>query len=352
LYVLEKAGLEVSRASIMHINRQCRYPDLSALFTLADVTGQAREQFPVIEANLPGMRRLQEQPPEPDIRIGRHCTRSYTCAFYDYCWQDVDGLTIYDIPRLKRDKEEQLEEADALYLSDIPAGVILTDTQQAFVDFINREQVTIDKAAIRAELERLEYPLYFFDFETIDYAIPKFEGCRPYDHVPFQYSCHVLHADGTLEHHEYLHTLPGDPRPGLVEKLLKDIGTTGSLVAYFAQFERLRLEELAEAFPEHAGRLLDLAGRLWDQLEIFRRYYRHYGFGKSNGLKSVLPVVVPELSYTDLVVQDGGQAQVAWEQMIATEDPERKKALYGQLLEYCALDTLAMVRMQEVLQEI
>jgi hypothetical protein len=192
---------------------------------------------------------------------------------------------------------------------------------RSFVDRITEQQVAIDRPAVRTELNKLEYPLYFFDFETIDYAIPRFDNCRPYDHVPFQYRCHVLKGAVALEHFEFLHTGPGDPRPGLVEKLLKETGPTGSIVAYFAQFERLRLEELA--------------GRLWDQLEIIRRYYRHHGFGKSNGLKSVLPVVVPELSYAALDVQDGSQAQVVWEQMIATEDPDQKKVLINQLLEYC-----------------
>jgi hypothetical protein len=166
----------------------------------------------------------------------------------------------------------------------------------------------------------LTYPLYFFDFETIDYAIPRFDGCKPYQQVPFQYSCHVLCADGALLHREYLHTDRDDPRRPLARALLDHIGETGHLIAYNIPFERGVLRHLAAQFPEYAGRLLDMASRLWDQLPIFRKHYRDYRFGKSNSLKAVLPVIAPELSYKLLDVQNGTEAQVVWEEMIGEGD--------------------------------
>ena len=162
----------------------------------------------------------------------------------------------------------------------------------------------------------------------------------------------VRQADGTLDHREYVHTGTEDPRSALVEALLEDFGPSGNLIAYNAPFEKRILTMLAEALPEKREQLMALADRLWDQLDIFRRFYRHHGFGKSNSLKSVLPVVVPELSYESLAVQDGGQAQAVWEQMIVTENPTEKEQLAEQLQAYCQLDTWGMVKMHQVLAEL
>ena len=131
--------------------------------------------------------------------------------------------------------------------------------------------------------------------------------------------------------------------------MLDCIGPNGSIIVYYAPFERGRLRKLAAAFPQPATRLNDIADRLWDQLDIFKKHYRHYRFGKSNSLKSVLPVVVPELIYAALDVQNGTEVQVVWEQMVVEEDSAEKERLSRHLLAYCALDTFAMVRMHEVL---
>ncbi|HID54312.1 MAG TPA: DUF2779 domain-containing protein, partial [Anaerolineae bacterium] len=343
LYVLQEAGLNVTQTSLMRLNSGCRAPDLSNLFTLDDVTAEANAFLPQIAADVTAMRRIAAQNAAPDVSVGRHCTRPYPCPFHEHCWQDVTGLTIYDIPRLSAKKERPLQESGVLYLADIPDDHPLTATQRKFVNFHVQRQINIDRDAIRREMAGLEYPLYFFDFETIDYAIPRFDGCKPYQQVPFQYSCHILHADGALVHQEYLHMDDGDPRRPLAESLLNHIGETGHLIAYNIPFERGVLNKLADHLPEYADRLRDVADRLWDQLPVFRQHYRDYRFGKSNSLKSVLPVITPELSYGALDVQNGTQAQVAWEEMVGEGDTAVKSQLADQLRAYCRLDTLAMV---------
>ena len=180
--------------------------------------------------------------------------------------------------------------------------------------------------------------------------MPTFDGCQPFQQVPFQYSCHILQADGRLTHCDYLHPTADDPRQPLVASLLDQIGETGHLVAYNVSFERGVLRHLAAQFPGQAGRLQDMAARLWDQLAIFRNHYRDYRFGGSNSLKAVLPVLVPSLSYELLAVQNGLQAQVIWEQMIMERDTAVKNRLIQQLRDYCKLDTLAMVKIHEALQ--
>ncbi len=336
----------------MHLNSDCQAPDISTLFTLSDITENVNAALPQVSTDITAMRRLETNSVTPDAGIGRHCTRPYPCPFYDHCWQDMGGLTIYDIPRLSEKRERPLQEANILHLGDIPTDAALTAKQREFVDFFVQKQVSIDRASIQQAMAELTYPLYFFDFETIDYAIPKFDGCTPYQQVPFQYSCHILDADWTMTHCEYLHMNEGDPRRPLTESLLSHIGETGSLIAYNIPFERGVLHDLAAHLPEYADRLLDMADRLWDQLPIFRKHYRDYRFGKSNSLKSVLPVIAPDLSYKMLDVQNGAQAQVVWEEMIGEGNTAVKNRLAKQLLKYCHLDTLAMVEIHHVLTQL
>ena len=349
VYVLRQAGLNITQVSLMHLNRDCLAPDLSNLFTLTDVTVAVEAFLPTVTADTAVMRQLLTQADPPQAGIGRHCTRPYACPYYEHCWQNVTGLTIYDIPRLDAQKERPLQDAGILYLAEIPADYPLTATQRAFVDFHVRQQIWIDQAAIQQALAELQFPLYFFDFETIDFAIPTFDGCQPYQQVPFQYSCHILAEDGTVTHCGYLHTDAGDPRRPLAEAMVEHIGETGSLIAYNIPFERGVLHHLADYLPDHAERLLAMAERLWDQLPIFRQHYRDYRFGKSNSLKSVLPVIAPHLSYAILDVSNGTQAQVVWEAMIGQGDTAVKQQLIEQLREYCHLDTLAMVEIHKAL---
>ncbi|MCL4263598.1 MAG: DUF2779 domain-containing protein [Anaerolineae bacterium] len=349
-YVLQQAGLPLAQASLMHLNGDCRHPDFSNLYALTDITAEVQVYLPQVAADVIVMRETMGQTETPVVGIGRHCRQPYACAYYAHCWQGVAGATIYDVPYLKRPTEQQLDTDGIRYVADIPPDFALGDKRAAaFVTQLRQQQTAVDADAIRRELAALTYPLYFFDFETIDYAIPTFTGCKPYQQAPFQYSCHVLHADGTLTHHVYLHTTPDDPRRPLIHSLLEHIGETGSIIVYHAPFEKGRLRELADAFPEHATRLLDMVDRLWDQLDIFKKHYRDYRFGGSNSLKSVLPVVAPALSYQSLAVQNGQQAQVVWEQMVGEGDTAVKEQLAAQLRAYCHLDTLAMVEIHRTL---
>jgi hypothetical protein len=360
VYVLQQAGLVITQASLMHLNRDYRHrpadegqPDQNDLFRLTDITEEVLGYLPQVAEAVTHMRQTAVLPHSPEVSIGRHCKKPNQCPFYDHCWQDVNGWTIYDIPYLKRPQEEALAAAGIRDVVDIPPDFSLGHQRAAtFVACVKEAQIDIEREAIQARLDELVYPLYFFDFETIDYAVPLFDGCKPYQQAPFQYSCHILTQTGTLHHRDYLHTSTEDPRRPLVESLLDHIGPSGHLVAYNISFERAVLHHLARQFPEYGDRLRDMADRLWDQLAIFRRHYRHHGFARSNSLKAVLPVVVPELSYRSLVVQNGMEAQVVWEKMLACTDAAEKQRLVTQLRNYCHLDTLAMVKIHEALSSL
>ena len=348
-YVLTGCGIPISKTHLMHINNKCAYPDLSDLFTSEDVTDRVDLLMDDIPNAVEALKTILDDDVEPDVLIGEQCDKPYPCPFKAYCWEAVPEKSTLTIPRLSWQKKDVLIEADIFQMRKLPTDFSLTNNQKTYVDYILHGQPEIDTEAIKAQLSDLEYPIHFFDFETDNPAIPKFQEVRPYQQVPFQYSCHTWQSDGTVTHHEYLHTDTTDPRLPLIESLLNDISDVGSVVVYYASFERNILESLADFSPEYAVRLQSIQARLWDQLVIFRNHYKHPDFEGSNSLKSVLPVLVPSLRYDDLDVQDGREAQAVWCLMLDSKSEKERETMIRDLKAYCTLDTLAMVEIHKAL---
>ncbi|MFQ6614604.1 MAG: DUF2779 domain-containing protein [Fidelibacterota bacterium] len=350
-WVLQGCGQDVERMFLMHINRDCVYPDLSNLFQSEDITGNVRELLPLVPDVLTEYRRILRGS-EPKIAIGSQCGRPYACPFTGYCWQHVPEFSIFTLPNLRWPVKERLIGENYLAIDELPVEFPLTDSQQRYVDSLKTKKPVIDRNRIREELDALQYPLYFLDFETDGPAIPRFNGMHPYEQFPFQYSCHILHSDGRLDHWEYLHETLSDPRNPLLESLIETLGSEGTIIAYNAGFEKSILSKLAEWYPEHSRPIRTIIQRGWDQLLSFRKYYTDYRFKGSNSLKGVLPVLVPGMNYESLEVSNGTEAQVAWNEMIRLQPGLEKERLVRDLLTYCGQDTLAMVEIHKRLHSL
>lgn len=209
---------------------------------------------------------------------------------------------------------------------------------------------TIDHDEVMHFLDGLKYPLYFLDYETMSGLIPYFDGHRPYQQVPFQYSLHVIRKPGSeVEHHEFLHKENSDPSRPLVEQLIKDISTEGSILVWYEQFEKGRNSELGDMLPEYKEAMEAINDRVVDLMIPFqKKWYDDPRFEGSASIKQVLPVVCPELSYKELGIQEGGSAQRLWMEAILDEKRAGEKdQILADLIEYCKMDTLAMVRIYE-----
>ncbi len=352
-YVLSHAGIAVGSVKLMHIDSQrCTFPDLTNLFQVEDVTAQVKRLVGLVPKHVAAMQDALDQEIMPAVDIGRHCDQPHPCPVKAYCWRDVPALSIFTIPRLSEDKVAELVGMGIYSLFDLPPEYPLTPAQRAYVERTKSGQPEIDRDGIRRRLATLDYPIYFFDFETHSFAIPRFDRMAPYQQVPFQYSCHVLGADGRTEHLEYLHMDETDPRRLLAEALIDHIGLQGSVVVYNAAFERKILQELAHALPDLWLPLQAIAARLWDQLDIFRKHYRHPGFAGSNSLKRVLPVLAPELTYGDLAIQKGDDAQAVWLNMIRSREADEKQQMAAALRAYCERDTQAMLEIHKTLHKL
>jgi len=349
-WVLQGCGLEMKRVFLKHINRECVYPDLSNLFRTQDITEQVKTVLPSISKKLSEYKSMLNKS-EPNVLIGEHCSNPYGCQFVDYCWKNVPEHSIFTIPRLRWSVKERLLEENIVDLADIPGDFSLNKIQLKYLKSLETKNPIIDWNGIAGELDNLEYPLHFLDFETDGPGVPRFDGMHPYEQFPFQYSCHVMDKNGGIEHYEYLHQSDSDPRQLLAESLTKAIGESGSVIAYNAGFEKGVMNKLALWCPEYTKPLQSIIERLWDQLNIFRKYYTDYRFKGSNSLKNVLPVIIPSMSYENLAVSDGTEAQVTWNEMILLPDGNEKNKLINELKEYCGQDTMAMVEIHQYLSQ-
>lgn len=205
---------------------------------------------------------------------------------------------------------------------------------------------TIQHDEVKKFLGGLKYPLYFLDYETLMSLVPYFDGHRPYQQVPFQYSLHVLQSpDAELDWKEYLHRENSNPARPLTEQLINDIADSGTVLVWYEGFEKARNTELGEMLPEYKEAMEAINNRVVDLMLPFKnKWYDDPRFEGSASIKQVLPVMCPELSYKDLGIQEGGSAQRFWmEAVLDDKRADQKEQILADLIEYCKLDSLAMV---------
>ncbi len=355
-HVVEGCGVTVRRACLLHVNNQYVWHggpyDLNELFTVQDLTTSTRAATPRILGRIEEMRAPLWATVPPSVAVGPHCEKPYHCPFYNHCHDGGPPHRISDLPKLTPKVYRALLAAEIEGIADIPEDFDgLTDLQRRVRDCVVRGGPFRDPN-LGAALAAIRYPIHFLDFETCNPALPIIPGTRPFQQTPFQWSVHLLEADGTLHHTGYLHQERTDPIPALANSLLEALDGDGSIVVY-SGFEARVIRLLAEAMPELACRLIPLIeGRMVDLHLLIHEHYYHPEFHGSFSIKDVLPVLVNELSYENMTIQEGSQAASAFAVMTDPRTPTaRRDELRDGLIAYCRLDTEAMVRLFQTLKE-
>ncbi len=357
-WVLRGAGFKVKSVSVMHINNQCVAPNLKDLFATVDVTKDTAAFAKEVPAIVAKLKKVIEASKAPAIDIGPHCSDPYDCAFWEHCQSQkkLADYTVFDLPGITSRAKWGFYFAGRSDLAKLDLKRDkLTATQRRAVEASISKKRFIDPEPIIATLKSWKYPLYYLDFETIGHAVPRYDGLRPYQQVPFQLSSHIQdRPDGPTRHIEYLHEDGAHPGEALVRALLQAVGTEGSVVAYSMSYEARCIEDLAKAYPKQAKALRAIVPRLVDPLPIVRAAVYDREFRGSFSIKAVAPAILgQELSYDGLAVPDGTAAQIAFEELISPETPTRRKVeLKRGMLEYCKQDTFAMVKLVEWLRKV
>ena len=345
-FVVTSSGLPLADISIIYINKEYIRKgelDIHQLFNSQSILAEVLLEQPLILSKINELKEVLAQKEIPVKDIGPHCHSPYACDFTDHCWAHMPKEnSIFD---LSRGPGWELYTAGYKHLDEIPLDYKMGNKALTQLTHHRTGDIYVDKGSIKDFLKPLTYPLYFFDFETIMPGIPEFENSRPYQQIPFQFSLHVQRCENSeLEHYEFLGDGLTDPRPRLLKSMLDLLGKTGSIICYNMSFEKSRINELAITYPEYEIELLAINDRVLDLMVPFqKRWYYNPAFKGSYSIKAVLPVFVPDLKYSDLEIQEGGTASLVYSQL-KYQDESTANVQRKQLLAYCKLDTLAMVK--------
>lgn len=354
----EEAGYDIRRTYLVHINSSyVRDGDIDAkqLFRSVNLTSRVDAILPQTRKNIQIAKKLissVECPDDDPIHSGNYYAWR---DIYRHIYPELPQDCIYNLTRLSVPQLNQLREKGITRLADIPSNIELKPQQIAQLASIKAGAPTFKATKIATSLNKLTFPLYFFDYETVFPGLPAYDGTRPYQQVPFQYSLHILRAPGKkLEHREFLATGADNPMPKLLKQLLEDLGPSGSVIVWNKSFEMSVNRAMAEHYPECKEFLYGLNKRVYDLMEIFsNNLYADQRFLGSASIKKVLPALVPELSYEDLEIGEGGTASLLWQQtalgQITGADADK---IHKNLKIYCGQDTLAMVKIYEFLLDV
>lgn len=356
-WVLTECGINVTGTFLVYINNDyVRNGDLNIneLFSIKRIDTEIDSLHSEIPASVHEAQRILSLTEEPSMEIGCNCGKPGECAFWNYCAKHVKSPSVFDLYRMTTQKKFGFY-ADGKVSFEEMRYEKLSATQKMQVECTLNDTDKIDTVAIRKFLDNLTYPIYFLDFETMQAAIPEYDGTKPYQQVPFQYSLHyIVEKGGELKHTEFLGDGKTDPRRALAEQLCKDIPKGVCSLAYNMGFEKGRINELALAYPDLAEHLMDIHANMKDLLVPFQKgYYYTPAMGGSFSIKSVLPALFPddpELDYHNLegCVHNGGEAMTIYPKLQELSNEERESVKHS-LLKYCELDTFAMVKVWQKL---
>ena len=362
-YVLSKVGLKINRLNLVYINNQYVFDkvlDLNQYFIISDLTEKVKSMKDEVVDLLEISDSILDRNTEPDSIISSVCNKYNGCPFLRYC-KKYKGIpevnSVFDLYN-NRSKIKQIESGIITFEDLLVNNSKLSPIQKRQIDFAlnDREDCYVDKENINKFLSKLEFPLYFFDFEAFQSVVPQYDNTKPYQQIPFQYSLHILHEDGLLEHKEFLGDGFKNPMADIAEAMINDLNDKGSIIAYNDSFETGRIKELIASVPQYSKELSLLIDRFVDLADIFQKgYCYNKTMGGSFSIKSVLPALFPdndELNYKKLEgVHKGDEASMAYINLPNLNQEEYIQTRKN-LLAYCKLDTLAMVRIYEKLLEL
>lgn len=359
--VLRRAKVAVEKYFLVYLNKEyVRMGDLvvDEMFKKEDVTEKITDRLVETEPKMEAAFEFLLREVEPGIGCDCHFAgRSAHCSTFKYSHPEVPDYSIHDLARVGNSKKKLIAmvEREAYAIDDVPEDIKLSDIQTNQIQVHVTQEPIIEIENIQKELKSLAFPFYFLDYETFAPAIPMFNGYSPYQRIPFQFSLHILKDPSSEpEHVEYLHEETSNPSKRIAELLTKYIQPDGTVISWNKSFEQGVNKELAVRHPEHQTALERINADMYDLQDIFKKqHYVHPDFRGKTSIKKVLPALVAGTKYSDLSIQEGGQASDAWWKMIlsTTSDAERAQ-ISKDLREYCKLDTYAMFQIWKHLYDL
>lgn len=351
-WVLQQCKIELAGIFLMHLNHECSFPETHNLFKVIDYTLEIEPLLENIGTDIQSLQKVLLSEQHPSIGIGQQCEKPRECQFNAICWRDIPTYSVFNIPRALN-KWKLLEEGrfSAAQLVDADFN---SEKQKRALRCYQTHQPFYDLQAARALLETWTYPISYFDLEAVSYPIPRYNNSRPYQDLPFQFSCHIQRSpESELEHHEFLFDADADPREAFINEMLKVLPYSGSIVVYHQTYEMTKLKELANDFPQYAESIKSFLPRIVDLKKVIEESMYHPEFLGSYSIKKVAPVLLgQDVSYDHLAVGDGMEAVCKYQELVQLPHNDLSRAnIRKALLDYCKQDTLLMVKLHYWLVE-
>ncbi|TGL34535.1 DUF2779 domain-containing protein [Leptospira koniambonensis] len=355
--VLEEAGYKVSSTQVWTISSEYSYTgaeiDPNRLFhkkdcskeTLANIEGIKEKAYQLLE--------VLEKDKIPSITSSKHCDHPRNCIHPESCYSDSPPGDLFTL-REGKDLTLTLWNQGIRNLSEVEPDSEFTHRQKIQVEAIKTGKEYLDTDSLLAFLNKLKFPLYCLDFETINPPVPVYKDTHPFQHVPFLYSLHVIRKDlkEKPEEYTYIDDHEKDPRLGILESLSSQIKPGGTILAFNDSFEKRCLKESVQAYPKYKEwfqsiepDFLDLAKPFWDY------DYYHPAQEGTTSLKVVLPVLTGA-NYKELTINAGHIANSEFLR-IKTENvsDQERRSVESDLIAYCKMDTYALILILRALAE-
>ncbi len=359
-YVLKNCGINVNKVFVVllaedYVRGDCF--ELDKYFVLCDVTKHTDNCQQMVTDKLVELGAILSDPCEPTTIFSKNCNK---CDYWQFCTRHIPTPSPFDVYDLNFKDKLGFNEYGISFF-DIPnLRPDLSPAAVRQIEYYNRpDDAYVDKTAIKEFLDGLVFPLYSLDFETYQAVIPEHKGISTYEQVPFQYSLHIVESSdidiADVKECHFLDISGADTRRAIAESLVKNIPYGSCVIAYHESTERNIVDRLAKHCPDLADHLLSFVYK--DPLKLFTNgNYYVKAMGKSFSLKSVAPALYPndkDMDYHNLEgdVKNGTQAMNVYLKIKDYTEEERKK-IENDLKKYCALDTLAVVKILKKLYEV
>lgn len=355
-WVITGSGLPLADISLITLNNKYVKKgevDVSKLFKISSVLKDVLKNQEMVGQQISASKAVALDAKMPEMVIGEHCFSPYSCDFMGTCWKHVPKNSVFEITGMSKADQFAYYHKGFKTIEEMPENNELDENTNLHIRAVKKGEAIIRKKELIEFLRKAVYPLYFMDFETFMPAVPIFDGTKPYQHIPFQFSLHYkMVPEAPLQHTEFLAEQGIDPRKSFIETILKHTKTSGTILVYDALMEKNMLNAMKNDFPEHAEAIDERLSRFLDLMQPFQeKMYYHPKMKNSFSIKNVLPALVPDLSFNGLKISSGSIAMIAFEKLQKETDMFKIPEIREQLLEYCKMDTFAMAKVFEVIEK-
>lgn len=356
-HVIQNCGIELQDIFVVHINGDYVLKndqlDLNDLFKIVSIKDQVNDLQPEIEASIQRARSVLSLESVPEVETGAHCFKPYPCDYLGTCWKGKEKNPIFSLSGASLVDKVQWVKSGISNFSDLPTEFLSSSRMKAQMEANKTQSSYIQKEEFLHFMDGIQYPLFFFDIEAYQPAIPVFNGTTPFQAIPFLFSLHYKASkDAPLEAYEYI-TYPGeDGREKFLKEFIRFTNHPGQILVFNTLLEKGILYQLGKLYPAYAKEVKDRMHRMVDLEMPFKKdWFYHHNMQGGYSMKSILPALVENMSYNNMNVKDGVDAMVIYQQLIFETDENKKTKVLNDLISYCRMDTLGLVYVYEELEK-